>query len=61
MPECSERDCDDPAAVLLHVPWDEDRAVCPAHARSATAQDGVVAEPLEDADEELPEGSASES
>ncbi|MUW13715.1 hypothetical protein GJ633_02865 [Halorubrum sp. CBA1125] len=43
---CTEPDCDRQAAVRLHIPWDEDRAVCPACARALVQQDGVVAEPL---------------
>jgi len=45
--ECAEPDCEREAAVRLHVPWTENRTVCPAHARVAVQQDGVVAEPLE--------------
>ncbi|MFB6183426.1 MAG: hypothetical protein ABEI96_02625 [Haloarculaceae archaeon] len=48
--ECSEPDCTAEAAVLLHVPWTENRPVCTAHARVLVQQDGVVAEPLADAD-----------
>lgn len=54
MGSCAEADCDRPAAVMLHVPWAEDRAVCAAHARVLASRDGVVAEPLEDAEEEFP-------
>jgi|AntRauTorcE11898_2_1112593.scaffolds.fasta_scaffold81090_2 hypothetical protein len=49
---CSEAGCDRPAAVLLHIPWAENRAVCTAHARVLARQDGVVAEPIEDAAED---------
>jgi hypothetical protein len=52
--ECSEAGCEAPAAVRLHVPWDENREVCAAHARAFAQKDGVVAEPLEDADAEWP-------
>jgi len=51
---CSEVDCPEPAAVLLHIPWAEDRTVCPAHARVLSRQDGVVAEPIEGAEREWP-------
>jgi len=47
MAECAESGCDRPAAVRLHIPWDEDREVCTAHARPIATQDGVVAEPLD--------------
>lgn len=61
MAACAVDECEAEAAIRLHVPWGDDREVCPAHARSLAAQDGVVAEPLDDADEELPEGSSPES
>lgn len=54
MAECSEEDCEEPATVRLHVPWDENRVVCAGHARVIARQDGVVADPLESADEEWP-------
>lgn len=54
MEECAEADCEAPAAVAVYVPWGEDRAVCAAHARSIARQDGVVAQPLEDADDAFP-------
>lgn len=47
--DCSEPDCTEPAAVRLHIPWAENREVCTGHARALVQQDGVVAEPLEDA------------
>ena len=52
--ECAEPDCERDAAVRLHIPWDANRDVCLAHARSEVQTDGIVAEPLENADEELP-------
>jgi len=51
---CQEADCDSDAAVVLHVPWDANREVCLAHARTEAQKDGIVAEPMENADEELP-------
>ncbi|WP_144798078.1 hypothetical protein [Halorubrum depositum] len=45
-PTCAESDCDRRAAVTLRVPWEADRAVCPACARGLVQRDGVVAEPL---------------
>lgn len=48
--ECAEEGCEREAAVRLHVPWAENREVCTAHARGPARQDGVVAEPLEDAE-----------
>ncbi|WP_435349618.1 hypothetical protein [Haloarchaeobius sp. HRN-SO-5] len=52
--ECAEPDCDREAAVLLDVPWDENREVCTAHARALVQQDGVVAIPLEGREDEWP-------
>jgi hypothetical protein len=52
--ECTEPDCEETAAVELHIPWAENRVVCPGHARVLARKDGVVADPLPDADEEWP-------
>lgn len=52
--QCDVTECEDGAAVRLHVPWAESRVVCPAHARVLVQQDGVVAEPLEGAQEHWP-------
>lgn len=52
--ECTEEGCEARAAVRLHVPWDENRVVCTAHGRAFAQKDGVVAEPLEDAESEWP-------
>ena len=49
-PACDEAGCDRPAAVRLHIPWSDDRAVCTAHARVLARPDGVVAEPIEGAE-----------
>ncbi|ELY83279.1 hypothetical protein [Natrinema gari] len=46
--ECAESDCERPAAVELHVPWDENRLVCAPHARVLGRRDGIVADPLPD-------------
>lgn len=48
---CAEEGCERPAAVRLHIPWDENREVCTAHARVLARRDGIVAEPLEDVEE----------
>ncbi|WP_435332693.1 hypothetical protein [Haloarchaeobius sp. TZWWS8] len=45
--QCATPDCEREAAVRLHVPWDENRDVCVAHARAQVHEDGIVAEPLE--------------
>lgn len=50
MPDCDEDGCDRPATVTLHVPWADNRAVCAAHARVLGRQDGVVADPDDDAE-----------
>ena len=49
---CAEEGCGQPATVRLHIPWTENRDVCTAHARALVQQDGVVAEPLDDAVDE---------
>lgn len=48
---CAEDGCEKPAAVRLYVPWTDDRKVCTAHARVLARQDGVVADPIADADD----------
>lgn len=45
---CSEDGCDQIAAVLLHIPWDENRAVCAPHARVLAQEEGIVPDPLPD-------------
>ena len=52
--ECTEESCEEPAAVRLHVPWAENRVVCTGHARVYAQRDGIVADPLDAAGEELP-------
>ncbi|WP_192498431.1 hypothetical protein [Halorussus halophilus] len=51
---CAEDDCENRAAVRLHVPWAENRDVCVGHARVLAQRDGVVAEPLAESDAEWP-------
>jgi hypothetical protein len=52
MQQCAEPGCDRPATVRVFVPWEDDRDVCTAHARALVQQDGVVAEPRADVDDE---------
>ena len=54
VPTCSEEGCERPAAFELHVPWAENRVVCAPHARVLSRQDGIVADALPDAADELP-------
>lgn len=54
MATCAEDSCEKRGAVRLHVPWAENRVVCLSHARAWAQKDGVVAEPLDDAEDELP-------
>jgi len=54
--ECSEEGCDSRATFRLYIPWADDRQVCAGHARVLGQKEGVVADPLESADEELPDG-----
>ena len=42
------------AVVELYVPWAENRVVCAGHARVIARQDGVVADPLDEADDAWP-------
>lgn len=56
--ECTQEECERTATFELHVPWADNRVVCAAHARVEARQDGVVADALEDADDELPDGAA---
>lgn len=53
-PTCTEDDCSAPAAVRLHIPWADNRVVCTGHARVYAQKDGVVADPLDTADDQLP-------
>lgn len=52
MSRCAEPECDERAAVRLHVPWAENRNVCTGHARALVHQAGVVAEPLPGAEDD---------
>ena len=54
MTTCTEADCEERAAVMLHIPWAENREVCLGHARVWSQKDGVVADPLDDAADEMP-------
>lgn len=56
--ECEVTGCDEAAAFEFHVPWTDDECVCAGHARVRSRRDGVVAEPLGTADDELPEGAS---
>lgn len=47
MTQCEEDGCEASAAVELHIPWAENRLVCPSHARVRARKDGVVPEPLD--------------
>jgi len=57
--ECAEEGCSRTAAFELYVPWEDNRVVCAAHARVAARQDGVVADALETAEDDLPDGAAN--
>ena len=54
--ECTQDGCDREASFELHIPWTENRVVCAAHARVEGEKDGIVADPLDGADDRLPEG-----
>lgn len=57
--ECAQEGCDSEATVELHIPWTENEYVCAGHARVRSRQEGVVADALTTADDELPEGAAN--
>lgn len=54
--ECEIDGCDGDAVFELHIPWKENERVCAGHARTRSRQEGVVADALEDAADDLPEG-----
>lgn len=54
MTTCAESGCEKEAAVELHIPWDENRRVCTAHARVWAQKDGVVPAPLDGHEDEWP-------
>lgn len=56
--ECENADCESPAAFELHIPWADNEVVCAGHARVRSRQEGVVADPLDAADDTLPEGAS---
>jgi hypothetical protein len=57
--ECTQEGCEREASFELHIPWTDNRAVCAAHARVESRRDGVVADPLDGAEDELPGGAAN--
>lgn len=56
--ECTQEGCEERATFELHIPWDENRVVCSGHARVEARQDGIVADALDDATDDLPDGAA---
>lgn len=56
--DCAVEGCEDEATFRLHVPWDDDLVVCAGHARVRARQDGVVADPLDSAGDQLPRGAS---
>jgi len=56
--DCTQDGCERPATFELHIPWTDNRVVCAAHARVEASHDGVVADPLEGAQRDLPDGAA---
>jgi hypothetical protein len=56
--DCTQEGCDRQAAFELHIPWRDNRVVCAAHARVESRRDGIVADALAAADDELPDGAA---
>lgn len=56
--ECEMAGCERAASFELHIPWTENERLCAGHARVRSRQDGIVVDPLDAADEELPPGAA---
>ena len=56
---CTIEGCDSEATFELHIPWAENEYVCAGHARVRGQQEGVVADPLDSATEQMPEGAAN--
>jgi hypothetical protein len=56
--ECDMAGCERAASFRLYIPWTADEVLCAGHARVRSRKDGIVADPLESADDELPEGAA---
>jgi len=53
--------CEDEATFELDIPWADDEFVCAGHARVRSRPDGVVADPLDTAEDEMPEGASNRS
>lgn len=51
MATCDVDDCDEKATVELHIPWRENQLVCSGHARVMSRKDGIVPDPIGDADD----------
>lgn len=51
--ECEHEGCDSEAALELHIPWKENELVCAGHGRVRAQEEGVVAEPMDNADDNL--------
>lgn len=52
--ECAEEGCAREASVELHIPWEENKLVCTAHARVLARDDGIVPDPLDGHDDAWP-------
>lgn len=57
--ECELEDCSSTAAFELLIPWKDNEFVCAGHARVKSRQEGIVADALETAGEELPDGATN--
>lgn len=56
---CAAEGCESEATFELHIPWTDNEFVCAGHARVRAQQEGVVADPLDGADEHMPGGAAN--
>jgi hypothetical protein len=59
--ECEVAGCEDEATFELDIPWADDEFVCAGHARVRSRPDGVVADPLDTAEDQMPEGASNRS
>lgn len=56
---CEINGCEDRATFELHIPWKENELVCAGHARVKGRKDGIVADALENTEDEFPNGAAN--
>lgn len=57
--ECAKEGCDSPATFELHIPWRENEYVCAGHARVEGRKEGIVADPIDGAEDHMPDGASN--